>query len=334
MTTTTRGFRSKAPKVAAAGSFTPRIGTFLATLENVLLFWSDKFGTDDRELNLGFVMAIDDPESLEPSERDDGLYKYVENYVRLQVDSDGNFGPGGSRAKANKLLSAFVGRPIDLNAPDYEFALWGPELERYDDIYSVPHWKDYEKGEAWLSLTEISVSGVNAVGRQAQVQFGHAEKPDGTKSEKVSIVNAMPVIQPSRKAGKKPMRSTAQPTGNGSQSLEDQTPEIGPPIPTPIKRQPDIDPMAYEGATRWVLKALQKMEVPNMNWLGFLRFFCEDATMTLDKLSVEDARTFKGLFDSDNGVQLVEMYKEWAKVSTTTAADEADGEEFPDDLPW
>jgi hypothetical protein len=350
-----RGFKSRAPKMSAPGSFMPREGVFIGELIGAQLYWSTNFNApkdtdistrEDCDLNLGFMFAIEDPDSdNEPMENDEeGRYLHVEGFVRLQVDKDGNFGPGGSRAKANKIMTGLYGESFDAFDEDFEFALYAPKLEEFNDIYEVPHYQEYDKGEEWMRLTELSVNGANLIGRKAQLQFGYAEKPNGTKSEKVTIIHAMPMPKTGGKKKAAAMKSGAAKkgeNGNGAQDVVENPFEKEASTP---KAEARVDVSTLPQHIRWVVARLTTppLNIQEAHWLPFLQHFTEDAVggpiATLEDLDRVDAKSFKGLWEADEGEQLAEMYREWAKeraLSGKPAADADGDDEFAEDeLPF
>lgn len=349
-----RGFKSRAPKMFAAGSFMPQEGVFIGELIGAQLYWSTNFNApkdtdistrEGCDLNLGFMFAIEDPDSdNEPMENDpEGRYLHIEGFVRLQVDKDGNFGPGGSRAKANKIMSGLYGESFDSFDEDFEFALYAPALEEYNDIYEVPHFQEYDKGEEWLKLTELSINSQNLIGKKAQLQFGHADKPDGSKSDKVTIIHAMPM--PKTGGKKKPaMKSGAAKKGENGNGVADVT-------ENPFEKEepakaaaPRTDVTELPKHVRWVVGRLTTppLNVQEAHWLPFLQHFTEDAVggpiQALEDLDRLDAQSFKGLWEADEGEQLAEMYREWAKgraLAGKKAEPAEDDDEFGDEeLPF
>lgn len=350
-----RGFKSRAPKMSAPGSFMPREGVFIGELIGAQLYWSTNFNApkdtdistrEDCDLNVGFMFAIEDPDSdNEPMENDEeGRYLHIEGFVRLQVDKDGNFGPGGSRAKANKIMTGLYGESFDPFDEDFEFALYAPELEGMNDIYEVPHYQEYDKGEEWLKLTELSINGVNLIGRKTQLQFGHADKPDGTKSEKVTIIHAMPMPKVgSRKKGGA-MKSSAAKKGENGNGVADVTENPFEKDGPPPRTEPRVDVTALPKHVRWVVGRLTTppLNIQESHWLPFLQHFTEDAVggpiKALEDLDRVDAQSFKGLWEADDGEQLAEMYQEWAKATALAnrkAKPAEDDDEFgEEELPF
>lgn len=350
-----KGFTStKPPSMAAPGSFLPREGVFIGELIGAQLYWSSKFGEKNNDiaaregcdLNLGLIFAVQDPDSdNDPMEDDaEGRYRHVESFIRLHVDKDGNFGPGGGRAKANKILTALNGESFDPFDSDFEFGLYGAGLEKYDDIYEVPHITEYDKGEEWLALTEVIINGKNLIGQSAQFQFGNAEKPDGGKSEKITIISAMPM--PKTGSGKKKSASlkskpaTKGSNGNGTADIDTPLDPEPPAAPTSDR----VDLASMPKSVQWVLKRLaaEPMSIPEKHWLPFLQHFTEDSetgpVAALEDLSRDDALKFQGLHKADDGDQLAEMYREWArdlalagKKAAAVAPADDDGDEFDDE---
>lgn len=350
-----RGFKSRAPKMMAEGSFAPREGVFIGELIGAQLYWSTNFNTpkdtdismrEGCDLNIGFVFAVEDPDSDNtPMENDaEGRFQHIEGFVRLQIDKDGNFGPGGSRSKANKIMTGLYGESFDAFDENFEFALYAPELEQYNDIYEVPHYQEYDKGEEWLKLTELSISGQNLIGRRAQLQFGYADKPNGTKSEKVTIIHAMPMPKTATRK-KAPLKSGAAKKGENGNGAGDVT-ETPFDKPAPAKPEAKTDVSILPQHIRWVIgrMATPPLSIQERDWLPFLQHFTEDAEggpiTDLETLDRVDAKSFKGLYEADNGEQLAELYQEWAKSRALSGkaevADVADEDnEFGDDeLPF
>lgn len=351
-----RGFKSRAPKMFAEGSFAPREGVFIGELIGAQLYWSTNFNApkdadisirEGCDLNIGFIFAIEDPDSENtPMENDaEGRYQHIEGFVRLQIDKDGNFGPGGSRAKANKIMTGLYGESFDAFDENFEFALYAPELEQYNDIYEVPHYQEYDKGEEWLKLTELSINGQNLIGKRTQLQFGHADKPDGGKSDKVTIIHAMPMPKTgSRK--KAPLKSGAAKKGENGNGAGDVTEDPFEKEAAPVRTEPRVDTSALPQHIRWVIARMTTppLSIQEKDWLPFLQHFTEDAVggpiAALEDLDRVDAKSFKGLYEADGGEQLAEMYQEWAKARALSGKAEvadvtSDDDEFgEDELPF
>lgn len=335
-----RGFTSKqAPRTMAPGSFLPQEGVFISELIAAQLYWSTKFGVKDNditaredcELNLGLVFAVQDPDSDNDPMEDDaqGRYRHSEGFVRLHVDKDGNFGPGGGKAKAHKILAALLGQAFDPYDKDFDFTLYGPELEQYDDIFLVPHFQEYNKDEEWLKLTELIVNGTNLIGREAQLQFGYAEKPQGGRSERITIIGAMTMP----KTGKKKVAAKANLKGGSpkkGEKADGDGGKMGEDAFTPEKKTTDaaprLDASLLPQHIRWVVgrMVMEPMSVQEPHWLPFLQYFTEDGDSgpieVLDDLDRLDAKKFKGLWEADEGEQLAEMYLTWRKELTSKAA--------------
>lgn len=355
-----KGFTSrKAPSMVAPGSFEPREGTFVGELIGAQFYWSTNFNArganpdisqrEGCDLNLGFIFAIEDPDSdNDPMENDaEGRYRHIESFVRLHVDKDGNFGPGGARAKANKLMTALNGESFNPYDDEFDFTLYGPKLEQYDEIFEVPHIEEYDKGEEWLQLTELSVNGKNLIGERAMLQFGYAEKPNGGRSERLSIIGAMPMPKTgSRKKGAA-MKSGAAKKGERSNGAPPIDTPLDPPAPK-AKPSERVDLDALPKSVQWVLKRMmaEPMNIQEAHWLPFLQHFTEDSETgpieSLADLQRDDALKFQGLHKADDGEQLAEMYREWArdlalankkaaKVEDVAEDDDLDDDDLPFD---
>lgn len=355
-----KGFTSKqAPRTAAPGSFMPQEGVFIGELIGAQLYWSTKFGEKNNDiaaregcdLNLGLIFAVNDPDSDNDPMEDDaqGRYRHSEGFVRLHVDKDGNFGPGGGKAKANKILTGLLGQSFDPFDDDFEFTLYGPELEQYDDIFEVPHFTEYQKDEEWLKLTELVVNGTNLIGREAQLQFGYQDKPQGGRSERITILTAMAMPKTGKKKATAKMnggtaKKGEQTNGAGDTMGEDPfTPEE-----KPAQAAPKVDLAALPNHIKWVVKHLasEPMNVQEAHWLPFLQHFTADGEggpiATLEDLDRADAKTFKGLYEADDGEQLAEMYRTWrldltkaAKKAAAAEPEEDEDDEFGEsDLPF
>jgi len=332
-----KGFTSgKTANKVFPGSWIPEAGTYEMTLAGAMLYWNDAFKEEDPpQLQMGFIFQVDDPDCPnEPMEGTESTYEFVENYVRLQVDDDNNFSPGGKRAKAFKVLSALYGKEFDSFSDEFEWNVWSQAFEDLDleSIADVPHIKSYKEGERWLQLDEINIMGTNVIGQKCMIQIGFPERPDGKQSDNLRIVAAIALPSSKRKGSSK--SGAAKPKGGkksgGGKSAKGGTPdEAAPEAPKHVV---------------WTLSKFGELEIPEGHWLPFLRFWTEDpALASVNDMSREDAVKFKGIYDSDVE-QVKEMYADWAQQqefppdapAAVTGEDDDDDEDFPpeEDLPF
>lgn len=298
------------------GQFDPKLGTFNAELVGLQLYHSDNFNDKNKlDLCLGFIMDIEDPDaSNEPQEN--GLYRHTESFVRLQVDDDGNFGPGGAKAKAYKLLSAFYGE--DFNSFDDDFEWWFdfPEGVEFDHIDDVPHHKSYQKDEEWLPLVDIFIKPAGkqergVMGSRAMIKFGHAQKPDGSYSDKISIIEAI-ALPRSARSGAAPKASSRAKAAPAPQAA-----------PAPAPAAP-----ATPGANSapqyivWVINKATELGIPSEDFQPWFEDFLGEPINAPDSFSKEQAKRFKSAYDNDSD-QLTQSYAEWK------AAAPFSGGEFP-----
>lgn len=192
-------------------------GVYVARLVRGYLYWNPRFGVDISkvdvsgiagrmefcELMVGLSMLVDDPESTaEPFDKETGLYRYEQQFFKLVVDENDRYGLAGPKSILTQVFQSLYGKSFVV--ADTELAIWGDDLQLYEDIYDIPLLSDYKKdgngpvaGKPLLELDTILIDAgdgrkVNLIDRECQIQFGYPEF-NGKKSERLKIVGAMPI---------------------------------------------------------------------------------------------------------------------------------------------
>lgn len=315
-----RRFGSKATtQTTFPGQFQVREGTFEAELLGMQIYWNDPFQKDaDPELQVGFILGIDDPDATHDPDEETELYIHREQFVRLQVDDEGNFSPGGARAKAYKLISAFYGQDFDAFDSEFEWELEAAEFDSMESIADIPHRKDYDKNDEWLRLDGVSVMGEPLFGKKAMIQFGYAQKPDGSYSDRLTVVGAMAMPR-TRRSGASKAKGKAK--GKGGDT------------PRPVRGEPAGTPGLADAPAhvKWVLARLEKAGMVGGQATGFLSNFFETEISSPLDLTVAQAKTFKGLWQADDGEQLTQAAADWWESVKDAADDPDDDDEFEDE---
>lgn len=309
------------------GQFEARKGTFTGELVVTQLYHRDNWDKTARELCMGFILDIEDPEATgEPQEN--GLYRHIESFVKLQVDDDGNFSPGGAKSKAYKITSALLGEDFDSFSDDFEWEFILPQDVDLISIDDVPHHNEYPDGEEWLTLDDLTILNQSLYGNRAMFKFGHAQKPDKSYSDKITIIEAVALPKSQRSAPTQAAKPATKPASKPAAK----------PASKPASK-PAAAPAApvATGATNlpkyitWVHDKLAELSIPEEDQQPLMAFLLSETIPSRESFSKEQARTIKSFYDNDPD-QITQAYAAWKETQA------ANGGEFPPEpegtAPW
>ena len=292
-----------------------REGSFYGKLVGGFLYRSRDFNDKEKiNLQMGLTFHVEDNDSEhDPIEGTENLYEYTEHFLNLNVDDDGNFTPGGERARAYKLLSGFYGKDFNSFDEDFEWGFYGPWMDNISGIDDVPLVETFEKGAPWPTpLTDIDILGDSLIGRRAILKFGYPTNPQTKQpGKRLKALDAVPI--PGGGAAPEPVKNLDAPA------------------------EPPVKPK-YEGEKHvvWVRELLDGLGLGPVHHKGFLVWwdggenFTED--MNVKEFPKDSATTLARLVKNDKAtvVSLVDEYKN--EQNRASPIDE----EFPpeDDLPF
>lgn len=163
-------------------------GVYEATLDEVNCYTSEDFNTNDPQVNLTFVWNLGE----HPDKPEEDLL-YFDSFVTLYQDDEGYPVIGGKGGKVYKRLYGLFGREFDPTEADWDIVF----PKQYDDdpeeLLSLPHWKSYSKGDQRLKLRNLKLENVELIGKTSMIEIGNAKKPDGTYSQKLSVIDCKPL---------------------------------------------------------------------------------------------------------------------------------------------
>ena len=176
-------------------------GTFVALLEAVEAYAEGSYkNPDDKELNLTFVLNLGDVEG----KGKDVIFK--QGFVRVPLDNDGIPKMGNDQSKYYMMVSGFYGDKFDPKSEKHLAELGLPEeYDSPETLLALPSYEDFKQGgvlesEDRIKLNFLKIGGKDIIGEECNIELGYASKPDGTKSTKVSVINAMPIVKQVRRA--------------------------------------------------------------------------------------------------------------------------------------
>jgi hypothetical protein len=167
----------------------PEKGVYEVYLEAIQCAVSENFNTKDPEILLTFVWNLGE----NPNKPNEDLTFF--DYVTLYQDDEGYPVIGGKGGKMYKRMSGLSGK--DFNpAEEEDWEIVFPK--QYDDpekILNMPMQSSYGKDDTRLEVRSLKFRGVELIGKECQIELGNAKKPDGTYSDKISVINCMPLAK-------------------------------------------------------------------------------------------------------------------------------------------
>ena len=180
-------------------------GVYEVQLQEVNCYVADNFNTKEPEVNLTFIWNMgEDPDN--PNQ--DLLY--FDGFVTLYQDEEGYPVIGGKRGKMYKRFYALLGEDFDPFDESLDFEIVFPD--QYDDpeaLMQLPHWQSFSKDDLRPKVKSIRINGSELIGKECQIELGHAQKPDGTFSTKTSVIDVKPMPR-RRPAKRKPAREEVE----------------------------------------------------------------------------------------------------------------------------
>lgn len=167
-------------------------GVYEAVLQEINIYTATAYKSDELQINVTLVWDLGENENGEPE-------RFYDSFITIPFDKHGPI-MSGSKSKLYNRLSALHGARFDPKTVDWE--LLPPEgHDTVETIFELPSWDAYKRDEP-RAPADILIDGESVVGKQAQIEIGNAKKPDGTLSDRTSIVNANPMPKTRRAATK------------------------------------------------------------------------------------------------------------------------------------
>ena len=160
-------------------------GGYPAVFKGAELYRALQYGGENYEANMTLNWSLGVDESGKE-------VIYRDSFITLPTDEDGYPMMKGSKSKLYNRIMVLVGKqfkPEDVGR-DFELEYKTPEEWDSPEAWQeLPTFEDIRNGADAIPM-QILIDGKDAAGTNVYLEIGHAEKPDGSFSERQSIVRA------------------------------------------------------------------------------------------------------------------------------------------------
>lgn len=185
-----------------------RKGNFRALLQEIQCFTEKNMQTQEPEVSLTYVFNLGD---LDDKGQDEIFYQGFVTVPRN--DETGMPKMSGKKSRYYKITSALANEMFDPKDEKVSIRIGFPdEYASLEGILNMPSFKDYTPGEERLKLHSYLVNGKELIGQECNILLDHANKPDGTPSDRISIVEATAIAKEVKRVSP-PQKQAVAPAG-------------------------------------------------------------------------------------------------------------------------
>ena len=164
--------------------------------------------TQEPEVSLTYVFNLGD---LDDKGQDEIFYQ---GFVTVPLDEKTGLPKmSGKKSRYYKITSALANEVFDPKDPNVSIRIGFPDdYATLEGILNMPGFKDYAQGEERLKLHSYLVNGKEIIGQECNIELDHANKPDGTPSDRISIVGATAIAKEVKRVSA-PQQQVTAPAG-------------------------------------------------------------------------------------------------------------------------